>query len=218
MIEIRDVTVRYGRTVALRSITLEIPTGICGLFGPNGSGKSTLLRAVAGLIRPTLGSIWYDGTKVDLRREDLRGRISYAGHETGLYPSLTLRENLELFARLYGVNSERKDAVVDLLGMHEREDVQIGDLSAGWKRRAAVARALLHDPELLLLDEPYANLDDEAAEVVTNAIKTWGRPGRSAIIATHGAKRLKPFVDASMVLQRGRAASFRMRAGEEVDA
>jgi ABC-type multidrug transport system ATPase subunit len=121
-----------------------------------------------------------------------------------------------LFGRLYGVPSQRADVVLEMLDLSQRASTAVGDLSAGLKRRAAVARALLHEPDLLLLDEPYAHLDDEAAEAVSDAVKSWRAPGRTAVIATHGAKRIRQFTDARVVLQRGEVVT-QLDAGDLAD-
>ncbi|MDP9069570.1 MAG: heme ABC exporter ATP-binding protein CcmA [Actinomycetota bacterium] len=204
MITIEGLRVAYGRTIALDRIDAEIGPGVAGLFGPNGSGKSTLLRVLAGLLRPTSGTIRMSGELVDMKSERVRGRIGYAGHRSGLYRRLTVVENLELFARLYGTRADRVGEVIDQLDLADRRRTPAGDLSAGYQRRAAVARALLHEPDVLLLDEPYANLDDEAAESVSQAVMTWRRPGSVAVIATHGAKKVKRYADAGLILQHGR--------------
>lgn len=202
MISVDRVTVLFGKTLALDEITVEIPNGITGLFGPNGSGKSTLLKAIAGLLKPTGGRIEIDGT--GRRDEETRRRIGYAGHGSGLYGRLSLRENLELFASLYGAPRGRADALIDELGLAEFGTRSIRELSAGSKRRAAIARALVHDPDVLLLDEPYANVDDDAADAISAAIKTWKRDGKTGLVATHGAKKVKAYADGAIILQRGR--------------
>lgn len=212
MIRLANLTVIYGRTLALDDVSLDLRPGVTGLFGPNGAGKSTLLRVLAGLIRPTRGSVEHNGTPVDLRSEDFRGRIGYAGHEPGLYPDLTVEENLELFRGLYGAPGQRVIDVIEQVGLEERRAVRVRELSAGFKRRAAVARALLHEPDILLLDEPYANLDDDSSDKLSEAIKEWSGTGRYALIATHGAKRVKGFADAGIIIQRGRIISYRIRS------
>lgn len=216
MIGLKDLTVIYGRTLALDDLSLDIHPGVTGLFGPNGAGKSTLLRVLAGLIRPTRGSVTLDGAPIDLRSEEFRGRIGYAGHEPGLYPDLTVVENLELFRSLYGAPPRRVDEVIESVGLKERRAVRVGALSAGLKRRAAVARALLHEPDVLLLDEPYANLDDDSSDRLSTAVKEWSNGSRYALIATHGAKRVKTFADGGIIIQRGRVISYRVRTAAEV--
>lgn len=202
MISLENVTVVFGKTLALDELTVEIPTGVTGVFGPNGSGKSTMLKTIAGLLKPVEGRIAIDGG--DRLDESVRRRLGYAGHGSGLYGRLSLRENLQLFASLYGAGSERAEALITQLGLGEFATRAVNELSAGSKRRAAVARALVHDPDVLLLDEPYANVDDEASEAISAAIQTWKRDGKTALVATHGAKKVKAYADGGLILQRGR--------------
>ena len=202
-IEVDELTVTFGRTLALDNLSLSIEPGITGLFGANGSGKSTLLRALTGLLRPTRGKITVHGKPLDVRDESFRQSIGFAGHEPGLYAELTVGENLELFRRLYGVEPSRPARVSDQLDLAAVATTKVGALSAGTKRRVAVARALLHEPTVLLLDEPYANLDDTAADLVSQAIEEWQSEGRAAVVASHGAKRVKAYASAGIVLQRG---------------
>ena len=214
MISTHSVTVIFGSTVALDNIDLTLSGGLVGLFGPNGSGKSTLLRTFAGLLRPDQGSVDFDGAEVSLSSESFRRRVGYAGHSSGLYPVLSVRENLELFAALYGAESA-VSSTIESLALREVADTRVGTLSAGFARRVAVARAIVHDPDLLLLDEPYANLDDDAATIVSAAITAWARPGKQGVIATHGAKRVRAFADSGIVLQRGRLVSHRVSFARE---
>lgn len=204
MIGLHGVRVAFGRTLALAEVDAEIEPGIHGLFGPNGSGKSTLLRVVAGLLRPSQGQVSIAGSPMTMKDEQLRGRVGYVGHRSGLYGRLSVMENLQLFGRLHGVDPARAEVVVEQLGLQDRRETPASELSAGFRRRAAVARALLHEPEVLLLDEPYANLDDEAAAMVTEAVTRWREPGRVALIATHGAKKVKAYADGALILQHGR--------------
>lgn len=216
MITLEELTVVYGRTVALDELSLEIGPGITGVFGPNASGKSTLLRVLAGLLRPTRGKVTFLGAPLSLGNENFRHIVGYAGHEPGLYARLSVRENLLLFARLYGTTEARVDELLDKLGISDRSSTPVGDLSAGLKRRTSVARALLHEPKLLLLDEPYANLDDEASDLVSHAIQEWSAPDRIGVMATHGAKRVKEFADGSLIMKRGRPVSYRRRIPDAV--
>jgi heme ABC exporter ATP-binding subunit CcmA len=207
MIETRGLTVVFGRTTALDSLDLKLTPGVTGLFGQNGSGKSTLLRVIAGLLRPSRGSVSLFGVASTDVDEDFRRNIGYAGHEPGLYARLTVVENLEFFARMYGVRPARIHDVIQQLGLTERAGTRVDALSAGYLRRAAVARALVHEPAILLLDEPYANLDDDASALVSAAVTRWregGTADRAAIVATHGAKKVKAYADAGVILQRGR--------------
>jgi heme ABC exporter ATP-binding subunit CcmA len=206
LIAVDDLRVVFGRTVALDAIDVELGPGIVGLFGPNASGKSTFLRVVAGLLAPARGDIRVAGVVPRASDESFRRQIGYVGHLSGLYEWLTVEENLHLFAQLYGAAAERVVHGIDSLQLGLFAAAPVGSLSAGTKRRVAVARALLHEPRVLLLDEPYANLDDDAAELVSAAVTAWRAPDRIAVIATHGAKRVRAFADSGIVLQRGRLA------------
>jgi heme ABC exporter ATP-binding subunit CcmA len=203
MIAVENVTIVFGRTLALDEVDIEIGPGITGVFGPTGSGKSTLLKAIAGLLKPTTGRIAIDGSD-GKHDEALRRRVGYAGHGSGLYGRLTLQENLELFATLYGAATTRATQLIADLDLEEFASRPVTDLSAGSKRRAAVARALVHDPEVLLLDEPYANVDDEASQAISDAIASWKGAGKTALVATHGAKKVKAYADGGIILRRGR--------------
>jgi heme ABC exporter ATP-binding subunit CcmA len=204
VISVASLTVAFGRTIALDGIDLDVSAGITGLFGPNGSGKSTLLRVIAGLQRPTSGIVSLNDRPLSLRDESFRRRIGYSGHAAGLYPHLTVAENVELFAQLYGAPAARVGDALEAVGLSERAGTYAGELSAGLKRRASVARALVHDPDVLLLDEPYANLDDNASEMVSDAVQEWCAPGKVALIATHGAKKVKAYADGGIILRDGR--------------
>jgi heme exporter protein A len=204
VIEVKALTIAFGRTVALNDVSLEIGPGVFGLFGQNGSGKSTLLRAIAGLIRPTYGQVIGGGRRVNLSDETFRRMIGFAGHESGLYGRLTVAENLRLFGSLYGVSADRVVEVIGSLDLDRFAAVRVEALSAGTARRASVARALLHEPPILLLDEPYANLDDDAAALVSAAVEPWKSDARVALIATHGAKRVKAFANGGIILRDGR--------------
>jgi heme ABC exporter ATP-binding subunit CcmA len=204
MIEIQGLTVVLGRTIALDQIELTIGPGISGLFGPNGSGKTTLLRSLAGFLPATAGEATIFGIPASSKKEALQRMLGYAGHESGMYGELSVIENLKLFAHLYGASSGRPDELVDQLEISDHRDTPVARLSAGMKRRAAVARALVHDPRVLFLDEPYANLDDVASESVSNVIRAWSDPERIAVIATHGAKKVRAYATDGIVLQRGR--------------
>ena len=203
MIELADVRVVYNRTIALDAVNITIGEGVTGVYGPNGSGKSTLLRVIAGLLRPARGRVSFDGVARHPADESLRRRTGYSGHEPGLYGRLSVVENLELFAALSGAAPSRVETVLAAVGLSDRGAARVDELSAGLKRRASIARALVHDPDILILDEPFATLDDDAADHVIEAIKEWRAPGRTAVIATHGAKRLKSFAEGTIVLRRG---------------
>ena len=175
---------RYGERAALRDVSLELEAGgTLVVFGPNGAGKSTLLRMLATLLRPHAGEVRVLGRDLPGDGWAVRGRIGFLGHEPLLYRELSGRENLRFHARLHGVGPERVEAVLDAVGMTSRADDPVAELSRGMVQRLAVARAVLHEPELLLLDEPLANLDPAAAAQVQPLI---GRAsGRTRVLTSH---------------------------------
>jgi heme exporter protein A len=170
-IELRGAGRRYGERAALRDVTLSLEAGrTLVVFGPNGAGKTTLLRMLATLLRPHAGEVRVFGRPLPADGYAVRGRIGFLGHEAMLYRELSGRENLRFYARLYGVAPARADAVLDAVGMTGRGGDPVAELSRGMVQRLAIARAVLHEPELLLLDEPLANLDPAAAAQVASLI------------------------------------------------
>jgi heme exporter protein A len=176
----------YGERVALEDVSLELARGeSLVVIGPNGSGKTTLLRILATLLRPSGGEVAVLGARLPREAWRVRGRIGYVGHEPLLYRDLTVGENLRFHARLHGLEApDRRIAeLLDRVGMARREDEVVGNLSAGMAQRVAVCRAVLHEPELMLLDEPLAHLDPEASTLVDFLI---GRAaGRTRVTVTH---------------------------------
>ena len=161
----------YGGRVALRDISLTLPPGATvAVFGANGAGKTTLLRILAGLLRPHAGSARVLGAELPGEAWRARGRIGLLAHDPMLYRDLTVRENLRFHARLHGVADGRAEALVEQAGLAARADEPVRTLSRGMAQRAAICRAVLHAPELLLLDEPLANLDPAAAAQVAPLI------------------------------------------------
>ena len=175
---------RYGERVALEGVTVEVAAGeTLAVLGANGAGKTTLLRVLAALLRPHGGSARVLGAALPGEAWRVRGRIGYLGHDPLLYRELTARENLAYQARLYEVEPARVDEQLAAVGLERRSDEPIRDFSKGMVQRLAAARATLHDPELLLLDEPRANLDPAAAEALEPLI---GREsGRTRVLITH---------------------------------
>ncbi|HEX2104746.1 MAG TPA: ABC transporter ATP-binding protein, partial [Solirubrobacteraceae bacterium] len=166
-IELDGLTRRYGERVALEGVTLAVPAGATlVVFGPNGAGKSTLLRVLATLLRPHGGAVRILGRALPADGWAVRGRIGLLAHEPLLYRDLSGRENLRFHARLHGVSFDRVDALLDQVGLRVRAGDRVHTYSRGMVQRLAVCRAVLHDPAVLLLDEPRANLDPAAAELV----------------------------------------------------
>jgi heme ABC exporter ATP-binding subunit CcmA len=189
-IMLRDLSRDYGERTVLRGITLDLGHGrTLGVIGPNGAGKSTLLRILATLLRPTTGEVRVLGAELPRQAWKARGRIGYLGHEPLLYRELSVRENLEFNARLQRV--DRADEIIGELleraGLARRANELVRNLSAGMAQRAAICRALLHDPEILLLDEPRSHLDVGAADEVEHLLAAG--PSRSRVLVTHDVEQ-----------------------------
>jgi len=184
---------RYGEKRVLRAIDLELPRGgFLVVTGPNGSGKTTLLRICAGLAQPTEGTV---------ERGVARGQVGYLGHEPLVYRELTALENLELYGRLYRV-AERRERIGMLLerfGLWEVRHERVASYSRGMTQRLALCRVLLHEPELLVLDEPYNALDEAGAELLDVQLAEL-RSERTFLLATHEPARLEPFASGRLAL------------------
>jgi heme exporter protein A len=203
VLELDGLTRNYGERAALADVSLSLPAGqTLVVFGPNGAGKTTLLRVLATLLRPHAGEVRLLGESLPGDAWKVRGRVGLLAHEPLLYRELSARENLRYHARLYGVNEHRVRERLAAVGMAERADEPLRTLSRGMVQRVAVARATLHDPELLLLDEPYANLDPAAAELVAPLIGG----GKTRVLTSHDPERGLAEADVVLGLRGGRAA------------
>jgi heme exporter protein A len=183
-VALRELGRAYGERVALAGVTLELPRGATlAVFGANGAGKTTLLRILATLLRPHRGSVEVLGRALPRDGWAVRGRIGLLAHEPLLYRDLSARENLRFHGRLHGVDDGRAAELLDAVRMARRADEPVRSLSRGMAQRVAICRAVLHRPELLLLDEPLANLDPGAAEAVAPLI---GRAaGAARVLISH---------------------------------
>jgi len=201
----RGLAKHFGPAVALARLDLQLHPGqTLAVLGPNGAGKTTLLRMVAGLSRPSSGSLTIEGRLA--RRREVRGRVGYVGHATLLYPALTARENLVFAGRMYGV--EEPEAQAERLlteeGLLAAADRRVGDFSRGMAQRVAIARALVHDPTVLLLDEPYTGLDRSAAARLSDRIQSLRANKRTLMLVTHDLVRAAALADSVLVLTSGR--------------
>ena len=205
MIELDGLERRYGERVALSDVSVRVEEGqTLVVFGANGAGKTTLLRILAGLLRPHGGAARVLGAELPAEAWKLRGQVGLVGHEPLLYRELTPRENLRFQARLYDVPESRVDGVLSAVGMAERADDPVTELSRGMVQRVAAARATLHDPPLLLLDEPWAGLDPGAAELLDPVI---GRASeKTRVVVTHDVAGGMAEADVTLALKRGRPA------------
>ena len=209
-IALRALRRDYGDTVALRNVSLELETGkTLTVLGPNGAGKTTLLRVLAGLLRPSSGRVSVLGAELPGDAWQIRNRVGYLGHQPLLYRELTVRENLRFHARLFGLgedSSARIEQLLESVAVSLRGDDRVRELSAGLVQRVAVCRAVLHSPELLLLDEPFAHVDPEAAAALDPLIGP--AAGRTRVLVTHDVAA--GLADADQVLALGRDGAVRI--------
>jgi ABC-type multidrug transport system ATPase subunit len=207
-----DVSRHFGRRRALSRISFTVARGeILGLLGPNGAGKSTMLSLLATLMRPTSGRIRFGALDLEIADErvpQLRGRIGVLGHDLFLYPELTARENLAFFAGLYNIDDANRAALAALerAGLADRADDQVGSFSRGMRQRVALERALIHDPRLALLDEPFTGLDDASAAALVGRLKELRDSGAIIIVATHDLDLAEGLLDRALFLRDGRVA------------
>ncbi len=202
-IELRGVARFFGERIALRNISVIVPAGATlAVLGRNGAGKSTLLRVLATLLRQHAGEVSLLGEPLPQRAFAVRGRLGLLAHEPLLYRDLSGRENLRYHARLHGVSAERVEDLLREVGMERRGDEPVRLLSRGMVQRVAVCRAVLHDPEILLLDEARANLDPGASELVEPLL---GRAsGRTRVITSHDPQAALAEADFALGLRDGR--------------
>lgn len=197
----------HGLVPVIRDLHLAVPVGATvALLGGNGTGKSTLLRLLAGLRRPRAGDLAVLGHPLPRERWAIRGKVGLVAHQPLLYRELTIAENLRYHARLHGLPVSRADEMLQRAELTERAGQPVGALSRGLVQRASVARALLADPPLLLLDEPLANLDPVVAELVAGLLGP--QPGRTRVIASHDPARALDEADLVVVLGSGAAVRY----------
>jgi heme ABC exporter ATP-binding subunit CcmA len=198
---IQDVSKLFGRFAALRHVSGTVEAGRCYmLLGENGAGKSTLLRVLAGLLRPTLGTVLVLGETA----AQARGRVGYMSHAAMLYDELTARENLEYTARLYaGHACLSRDQALRMVGLDPQLARPVGQYSQGMRQRTSLARVLVPQPELLLLDEPFSNVDRTSAERMVGLLAELRSAGRTIVLTTHQRDLAEPMADVIWTMETG---------------
>ncbi|MBI2881849.1 MAG: heme ABC exporter ATP-binding protein CcmA [Candidatus Tectomicrobia bacterium] len=217
----RGLTRKFGPLVAVEGVDLSLPAGgFLSVFGPNGAGKTTLLRMLALLVRPSAGRIWVDGEEATRgpMRDALRSRMSLLSHQPLLYSHLSPLENLRFYGKLYGVPRlrERAEEVLEAVGLADRARDPVRGFSRGMLQRAAVGRVLLHNPDILFLDEPFTGLDRSGARMLTEVLVRLREQGRTLVLTTHDLERGLDLCDTAMILRRGRVRCAARRS--EIDA
>jgi heme exporter protein A len=200
---------RFGSQLALDSVDLALDPGEhLAVLGENGAGKTTLLRILATVTRPSSGHLEIFGLDATRERRRLRSRIGFVSHAPGLYPALSPTENLEFFCTLQGVDRGRVSETLGLVGLSDVAHRPAGLLSRGMQQRLAIGRAVLHDPKLLILDEPDSSLGSDGAELLTNVMR-----GKTVVLATHDHALANRLCQRTMVLRNGRSlgAGTRLR-------
>jgi len=188
VIDVHGLTKRFGGRTVVDNFDLSVMRGrICGFLGPNGSGKTTTLRMICGLLIPDAGSGTVLGCDIRTQRAQIKARVGYMTQKFGLFGDLTIAENLEFFARVHGLDrrAERVREALERLGLETRADQLAGKLSGGWKQRLALAAAVLHEPEILLLDEPTAGVDPQARREFWDQIHALSAGGMTVLVSTH---------------------------------
>jgi heme exporter protein A len=215
-IEVQKLTKAFGHQAALRGVDLQVGEGeFLALFGPNGAGKTTLIRIVASLTRPTGGTVRIRGEELGKAGTALRQQIGLISHNPLLYGDLTPDENLRFFARMYDLEdpAARIDAVLEQVGLLARRHDPVRTFSRGMLQRLTIARAILHDPAIMLLDEPYTGLDLQAADMLRAVLEELAASNRTVILTTHNLEQGLEMCDRAAILNKGKVAWQGDRAG-----
>ncbi len=211
-----DVSRNFGRRRALSRVSFRCEAGqIVALLGPNGAGKSTLLSITATLLAASSGEVLYGDVTSRAAGAALRGRIGLLGHDLYLYPELSAAENLTFFAKIYGLDNVagRVDEALERAELSTRRDDAVSGFSRGMRQRLALERALVHDPRLVLLDEPFTGLDDAATDALRRRLEGLRTAGRIVLVTTHDLETIEGLIDRAVMLQNGRLVTIEAGAG-----
>jgi len=206
-LELRDVSKQFGYFQALRGVSLRIEPGDSVLlYGPNGAGKTTLLRVLSTLSRPTEGKVLYGGADVNVHPTAAKAAIGFVSHTTFLYGELTARENLVFAGKLFGLHDlpQRLAAMLDTFHLLERAETPVRELSRGYQQRVSLARAFLHDPQFLLLDEPFTGLDAASTESLQGLMRRLEGQGKALVFSTHDFEQGKAIARRLVAVEGGK--------------
>ena len=206
MLELKGLTRRYGDLVALDDLSFTVAEGqMFGFVGPNGAGKTTAMRIILGVLEPDAGEVRWRGRPMN---DEIRKRVGYIPEERGLYPRMRVRDQLEYFARLHGLSArEARDAAaywIERLGVAQRASDRVEALSLGNQQRVQLAAALVHDPELLVLDEPFSGLDPVGVDVLAGVLKAKAAEGTPVIFSSHQLELVERLCEAVAIINKGR--------------
>jgi heme exporter protein A len=215
MISVKKLVKRFGLKAILRGLDFEVGQGeFVALLGPNGAGKTTFLRILSSLSRPTLGDVRLAGYQLPKQAAAVRSRLGVLSHQPLLYGDLTAEENLRFYGRMYGVQDLelRIAEVLELVGLALRRRDLVRNFSRGMQQRLAIARAIIHDPEILLLDEPYTGLDQDASNMLDEILQNQAIKGRTVVMTSHDLARAANLAGRFDVLSRGVIVASAKRA------
>jgi heme exporter protein A len=215
VIEVRKLVKRFGLKTVLRELDFTVQPGeFVALLGPNGAGKTTFLRILASLSRPSLGEVRVAGYSLPNEAAQVRARLGVVSHMPLLYPDLTAEENLRFYARMYGLKdqSARITEVLDMVGLEKRRGDLVRTFSRGMQQRLAIGRAVIHDPEVMLFDEPYTGLDQDASEMLDEVLKSVAARGRTVVMTSHDLARAEDLATRFDILSRGGIAASTTQA------
>jgi len=207
-IETRNLTRKYGKLTAVDSLNLQVPAGsLFGLIGPNGAGKTTTLRMLAGLLDPTSGEIHINGNTTEEGWTRVRQQIGYMPDFFGVYEDMLVWEYLDFFARCYDISSQHRNSIIeellDLVDLSEKRNAYVQSLSRGMRQRLCLAHTLVHDPDVLLLDEPASGLDPRARVEMRELLRELGAMGKTIIVSSHILAELAEMCDSIGIIERG---------------
>ena len=206
MIETKKLVKRFGLKVVLRGVDFSVQPGeFVALLGPNGAGKTTFLRILASLSRPSLGEVKVANYKLPDQAAQVRAKLGVVSHLPLLYPDLTAEENLRFYARMYGIEKQegRITQVLDMVGLEHRRKDLVSTFSRGMQQRLAIGRAVVHDPEVMLFDEPYTGLDQDASEMLDDVLRSVAAKGRTVVMTSHDLARAEDLATRFDILSRG---------------
>ena len=205
MIQVKKLVKRFGPLTVLKELDFEVRSGeFVALLGPNGAGKTTLLRILSSLSKPTSGLVQVASYRLPEGAVSVRAQLGVVSHLPLLYGDLTAEENLSFFARLYGVEKPRIGVVLDLVGLSRRKSDLVRIFSRGMQQRLAIGRAILHNPRILLLDEPHTGLDQEAGEILDNLLREVALEGRTVVMTSHDLVRAAELSSRMDILSKGK--------------
>lgn len=207
LIEVRKLVKRFGPKVVLRQVDFSVPQGeFVALLGPNGAGKTTMLRILSSLARQTFGEVRVAGYSLPNQSAAVRRRLGVVSHLPLLYGDLSAEENLQFYGRMYAVEGldRRIGEVLDLIGLSLRRRDLVRTFSRGMQQRLAIGRAILHDPEVLLLDEPHTGLDQDACDMLDSVLRQVASRGRTVVMTSHDLARVEDLASRFDVLARGK--------------